>query len=269
MFPFWQYMGLASKRVLDLATTKGSRGRTMAALAAVPVATMMWNHRNADYTKVEEALPTYLRDVAHVIVPDPRDPEKPLLDTTGKPVIVPMRWMITEQVAQMFGLGNMAERTRRAVTGRDKPLTPLTDIPKNLMSNVQQQAMILNIAGSIVSGKDQLTGEQTPRGELLAKSLPLGRDLVNTYKAAKNYGAAAAGQVALQRATGTTLLTPIAKGRKDADIVDLISKRNDARKKMRSAYKKGDIVEAQKWEGRLRGYAKDIQRVNAARKRGQ
>jgi len=269
MFPFWQFMGLASKRVFDLVTTPGSRGRTLAALTLPPVATMLWNTQNDNYTKVENSLPKYYGDLMHVIVPDPRDPSKPLIDTQGKPVVVPMRWLITEQVAQMFGLGNLPSRVRRVAVGREKASTLAADIPGNIARQVAQQAVPLNIAGSVLSGKDQLTGEDRPRAELVAKALPLGRDVIDLYKAAKNYGGAAVVQKVASKVGGVTYLNPLGKGKRDADIVDLISRRNDARKKMRSAYKKGDKVEGDRWRDELRSISEDLKRVAQARKAGK
>jgi hypothetical protein len=269
MFPFWQFMGLASKRVFDLATTKGSRARTLAALAIPPVATMLWNTQNQNYTTVENSLPKYYGDLMHVIVPDPRDPSKPLLDTQGRPVVVPMRWLVTEQVAQMFGLGNIAERVRKVAVGRDTLPKFAYSIPGGILEQVQQQAVALNIIGSVASGKDQLTGEARPRAELVAKALPLGRDIVNTYKAAKNYGAAAVGQTVVQKVAGVTSLNPLSKGKRDAGILDLIVQRNDARKKMRSAYRKGDRVEGDRWKAELKSISEELKSAAAARKRGQ
>lgn len=269
MFPFWQFMGLASKRVFDLVTTPGSRGRTLAALTLPPVATMLWNTQNEAYTKVENSLPKYYNDLMHVIVPDPRDPTKPLIDTQGKPVVVPMRWLITEQVAQMFGLGNLASRAREVAVGRSKATDLAASIPGNIARQVAQQAVPLNIAGSIATGKDQLTGEERPRAELVAKALPLGRDVIDVYKAAKNYGGAAVAQKIVSKVGGVTYLSPLGKGKKDADIVDLIARRNDARKKMRSAYKKGDKVEGDRWRDELRAISEDLKRVAKARKAGK
>lgn len=269
MFPFWQFMGLASKRVFDLVRTPGSRGRTLAALAIPPVATMLWNTQNPEFTKVENSLPKYYDDLMHVIVPDPRDPSKPLIDTQGKPVVVPMRWLITEQVAQMFGLGNMASRVRNVMVGRSDLPKLISEVPGNVARQVAQQAVPLNIAGSVATGKDQLTGEERPRAELIAKSLPLGRDIIDTYKAAKNYGGAAVAQKVVSKVAGVTYLNPLGKGKRDADIVDLIAQRNDARKKMRSAYKKGDKVEGDRWKDELRDVSQELKRVAAARKKGQ
>lgn len=269
MFPFWQFMGLASKRVFDLVRTPGSRGRTLAAMAIPPVATMLWNTQNEEFTKVENSLPKFYGDLMHVIVPDPRDPSKPLIDTQGKPVVVPMRWLVTEQVAQMFGLGNLPSRVRKVVVGRDTLPNLFGDIPGNIAKQVAQQAVPLNIIGSVATGKDQLTGAETPRGELIMKSLPLGRDIVETYKAAKNYGAAAVVQKVASKVAGVTYLNPMGKGKRDADLIDLITQRNDARKKMRSAYRKGDKVEGDRWKAELRDLSQDIKSVAAARKKGQ
>jgi len=269
MFPFWQFMGLASKRVFDLVRTPGSRGRTFAALAIPPVATMLWNTQNEDFTRVENSLPPYLNDTMHVIISDPRDPSKPLRDTQGKPVVVPMRWLITEQVAQMFGLGNLASRVRRVAVGRDTVGGLAASVPTNIAKQVGQQAVALNIAGSLLSGKDQLTGEDRPRAELAAKAIPLGRDIIDTYKAAKNYGAAAVGQKMIQTVTGTPTLTTISKGRRDADLIDLIAKRNDVRKRMRTAYRNGDTVEGDSRKAELLSLSQAIKRVSAARKAGK
>lgn len=269
LFPFWQFMGLASKRVFDLVRTPGSRARTIAALAIPPTATVLWNTQNPEYTKVENSLPKYYDDLMHVIVPDPRDPSKPLIDTQGKPVVVPMRWLPTEQVAQMAGLGNMAARVRRVMVGRDELPQLLAEVPGNVARQVAQQAVPLNIAGSLLTGKDQLTGEERPRAELAAKALPLGRDIIDTYKAAKNYGGAAVAQKVVSKVAGVTYLNPLGKGRKDADVIDLIVKRNDARKKMRSAYAKGDKVEGDRWKAELRAVSEDLKRVAAARRKGQ
>ena len=269
MFPFWQFMGLASKRVFDLVKTPGSRGRTLAVLALPPVATMMWNTQNAEYQKVENSLPKFYEDLTHVIVPDPRDHSKPLLDTKGQPVIVPMRWLITEQVAQLFGLGNLASRVRKVAVGRKSVGEAVADVPSNIARQVAQQAVPLNIAGSILTGKDQLTGEQRPRAELVAKSLPLGRDVIDVYKAAKNYGGAAVAQKVISKVAGVTFMNPLGKGKKDADVIDLIVKRNDARKRMRSSYAKGDKVEGDRWRDELRSISQDLKRVSQARKAGR
>jgi hypothetical protein len=50
---------------------------------------------------------------------------------------------------------------------------------------------------------------------------------------------------------------------------DLIAQRNDARKKMRYAYKNGDKVEGDRWKAELKDVSQELKRVAAARKKGQ
>lgn len=270
LFPFWQYMGLASKRVFDLVTTPGSRGRAMAALTIPPVATMLWNYRDEQYRKVEQSLPKWQKDTMHVIVPDVSQPGyPPLLDEKGSPVVVPMRWLVTEQVAQMFGLGNLPTRVRRVVEGRDTPGQLATETGVNLVKQIGQQAVPFNMASSLITGRDQLTGEEKPRAELAVRSLPLGRDIIETVKAGKNFGAGAAVKKAASRAAGVSFIAPIAKGKRDATLIDLVKTRNDARKKMRAAKRNGDDVEANRQKEVMLSIQKDIKRVSAARKKGK
>lgn len=266
MFPFWTYLGLASKRVAELLTTKGSRGRTLAALAVPPVATMMWNIQNPEYQEVENSLPSWYKDQMHAIVPDPRDPSKPLIGPDGKAVVVPMRWLVTEQVAQLFGLGNLPSRLGRVAVGRDKPEQFAAESATNVLKAVGQQAVPLNMAGSLLSGRDQLTGEEKHRAELVARSIPMGRDVIETVKAARNFGAAAAGQRVVSRIAGVGQMKP---GRKDATLNDLIVKRNELRRRMRSAYKNGDRFQGDQLQAELRALQADIKRVAAVKRKGK
>lgn len=221
MSPFIQFMGLASKRTLGLVTTKGSRGRTLAMLAAVPTMTMMWNTQNAAYEKVENSLPEFERGGMHIIAPDPHDHSKPLLDETGKPVVLRCRFDVPEDMAKLVGLGNLPSRIRRVVKGVDKPEQLLKDAGGGALEQLADLAVVPGIANQILKGESPSGRKLTGIDRVLPASpaLKLARE---TYIGAVNDGPRGALSRAAEELTGTKFTSVRRKGSAvlDADLME-------------------------------------------------
>lgn len=265
--PFVQFIGLASDRVFSMMTTEGSRGRMIAGLVAVPTAAAMWNYKNDDFRKVEESLPDFERAQMHVIAEDPKNPGKPLLDRTGKPVVLHFRYWVPEEVAKTFGLGNMPSRLYRVAQGRDKWTKVIQDIPEGMMGSAAGQVGPLGTAISFADTKNKFTGKDQPFSDKLWNLLPNFKAAHEAYLGYKNKGIGEAAKRAGEELAGISFANVTRRGKAvlDADLIDAQRAIKDARSEYRSRLLKGDTARAGEARQRMMDAIDDLRRVAAAR----
>jgi len=267
--PFVQFMGLATDRVAKLLTLPGSRGRTWAAVLAVPTAAFMWNRQNEAFRTVEMSLNKRDRYAMHVIVPNLSDPERPALDVNGKPVVLRFRYFVPEEVAGMFGISNMPSRIADYVEGRAGIVDELASSGASAVENIGNQVVPAQIAASLASGRNLQTGEEQPRLEIATRSIPIVREGIEAVKGAINEGPVGAIKRLGEEVSAVRFITPAKKGRADADILELKFKLKDARQKMQAAYRKGDRASAEVHKADIYKIANRIRAINAARRKGR
>lgn len=267
--PFVQFIGLATDRTVKLLSLPGSRGRAWAAVIAVPTAAFMWNRQNEAFRDVEMALHQRDRYSMHVIAPDPEDPSVPMKDRNGKPVVLRFRYFVPEEVASMFGLSNLPTRAADVLEGRSTLGEQVAISGAQTVESVGRQVVPAQIVAELASGRSLLTGEEKPRAELLTRSIPIVRELQEGYKGAANAGPLEGVKRVVQETAGIRFATPAKKGRADADILELKFKLRDARSKMRSAYRRGDRVEGERWRDEIYKIANRIRAINASRRKSR
>lgn len=264
MAPFIKFSSAASKRMFEHSTQEGSRGRTMTAMLSVPTALMMWNNQNDDYKRVENSLPEYERTQLHYIVPGP-DWTKPRRDTSGQPLVIRARYMITEEVAKTIGLGNLPSRFLRVAQGKDT-ITDFTEqslksIPEGVGQLTAIPAITMRALGPAPSG----TKLSIP--DRLASVLPILRAPFAAAQAARGGSIEPMVKELTTQAAGTTLVNvPHTQGLlQDTDLVQLRREISDAqqrvRKLMRSSKSTG--------EGRDPELEDAIQKLNDLREKAQ
>lgn len=156
MSPFITFQGLATERIFKLATTSGSRGRTLAALAAVPTSIYLWNTHNDEYKAVYNSIMSGNKSTLPLIL---GDGETPLRDERGNPIVLQAKWFVPEDVMKMVGLGNLPSRVARVASGRDTLGDFATDAVQSGAETVKSSMVIPNLAGELLTGKSQLTGQ--------------------------------------------------------------------------------------------------------------
>lgn len=235
--PFIQYIGLASGRVFDLLKAPESRVRTVASMMAVPTVTWMWNNQNDEYRKVEDALPDYMRDQAHVTAPDPLDPSKPRYDTVGRPLVIPFRFSVPEEVMKMAGLGNIVSRIHRGVRGRQTP----GELGKDVVSRAAKTAvetftLTPGFLKEFVSGKTS-TGQEIKLPDRITRLLPGARPLVEGVRDAELVGPKEAALRAGLTVAGMRPANVMRRGDvlSDVDIVTARRKVSEAKSRLRRA----------------------------------
>lgn len=265
--PFITWLGLASDRVFKMATTKGSRGRILMGLTAVPTATMMWNYQNDDFQKVENALPDFERNQTHIIVPDITDPSKPHLDRFGKPVVLRFRYWMPEEIARTFGLGNLPSRIRRVASGRSTVFKEVQRMPKDIMSSAASQMGAVGALIALGDTKNKFTGQDEPFSQKLWSLLPNLRTAHEIYRGAVNAGPEEAAKRGVQELAGASFASVTRKGRNafDADLAETQRKISEAKIQYRSALVKGDHEKATIARSRMLAGVKDLQRIAKAR----
>jgi hypothetical protein len=265
--PFITWLGLASDRVFKLAATKGSQGRLLMGMAAVPTATMMWNYQNDDFQKVENALPDFERNQTHIIVPSPSDPSKPHKDKFGKPVVLRFRYWVPEEIARTYGMGNLPSRIRRVAAGRSTFGQELGRVPKDIMSGVTSQIGAVGALIALGDSKNKFTGQEEPFSQKLWNLLPVARTAHEVYRGAVNAGPTEAVKRGVEELSGARFAAVTRKGRNafDADLAEAQRHITDAKMQYRSALVKGDREKAQVARARMMSAVKDLQRVSKAR----
>lgn len=237
MSPFLQFVGLASGRVFDLLRAPESRNRALVGIMAVPLTTWMWNTRNPEFKKVEDALSPYERDQAHVILPDFSDPTKPALDLDGKPVVLRFRYSVPEEVMKLAGMGNIVSRADRVRRGRDTIGEFGKSIPTNIAKNLTETATFLPGLISDMTQEETATGKKVTWADKLQRVLPLSRIPMEAYEAGRDHGVQAGAMKAGQEFLGLRQANPMRRGShlSDADMVIARKKVSDARRALRRA----------------------------------
>lgn len=245
--PFLQFAGLASGRVFDLLRAPESQKRALASLMATPLVTYMWNTRSPEFREIEDALSTYERDQAHIIVPDPADPTKPLLDVQGKPVVFRFRYMVPEEIMKMAGMGNIASRVDRVVRGRETPGQFVKGVGKKAVENTVNTFTMLPglISETLETDKD---GAQKTLMDRAMRFLPITRPLAVGVDRTRNYGLKEGVTSGSLEAAGIKRASLLRRGKNlsDTDIVTAKVKALDARKALRKALMNEGKVEVER-----------------------
>jgi hypothetical protein len=231
--PFLQFQGLATGRVIDMLNTPGSQARTIVGLMAVPVTTWMWNTRNSDFQKVEDALLPYERDQAHIIMPSIEDPTKPMVDIQGNPVVIRFRFWVPEEVMKMAGLGNFAARLDRLVRGRDKWENAPMDVLKRAgRTAVESATMTPGLFADLADENPRLDSV-----DRILRVLPIARPLAIGLERGRDYGPTEGIKAAVPEFLGIKRAQLMRRGStpSDADLVIARAKKNDAKRAMHKA----------------------------------
>lgn len=266
--PFLQFAGLAMGRVMELIGTEGSRARGMAAVLGLPVVAMMWNMRNAAFRQVNDAIPDYERQQPYLILPDFKNPNEVLRDVEGKPVVWRFRLSVPEQAMQMVGLGNLAPRIGRVVSGQDTPIKFLKETTGGAGESIASQLTTPGLVDAIARGKDRF-GNELDIGQKLMRVMPFGRVFAEGMRAGKDYGPAAGVKRAAEEFVGFTGANVEHRGKAllDATLVEHVRAVKDASSKLRGAVINKSPSEQEKWRKRRKERVEELRRyVQAKRK---
>lgn len=268
MAPFVKFIGLASKRVFDLATTKGSRGRLFTSLIAVPTAAFMWNNQNENYTDVENAMPDWERDQLHWIMPGP-DWSKPRLDVTGRPVVLRLRYFVPEEIMKLLGLGNLPSRFARVASGRDTPMDFVKSSVTTAAGGLGQMLVVPAVVGESLTGQTA-TGMPLTVDERITRLMP---SLSGLPKVARAYESApdgeklgAAARMLFSEAAGLSYASVSHRqGRLvDRDIADIRREISDQQTAIRKLKRSGPNSELRAAYARLYELKDEAKRIRAA-----
>lgn len=222
--PFIQFNGLASEWILNtlnITHNTGAKAKALAAMVAVPTATMLWNTQNPDYEQVEQGLHETERNQMHIIVPDPLDPAKVRRDINGAPVVLRFRWWVPEQVAQLAGLGNTPSRLARVATGRDTPIQFAKEAAEQATKSFTGMLLTPEVAKEMLTGQTD-TGRTLNMKERLMRLSPLARIGIEGVQAGRDYGPAEGAKVAAERWLGVSFAPTSRRGTRvrPADFMD-------------------------------------------------
>lgn len=267
--PFMQFTGLATKRVFDLLANKDSRARTVLALTAVPTAAFMWNTQNQNFRKVENALRDFEREQMHIIVPDPMEPSKPLLDKRGNPVVLRFRYFVPEEIARTFGLGNLPSRASRIVRGRETPVKFASESARNVGENLAFQVGPVESGVSFLTGRSSLTGRELGPVERFTNILPQTRAAAETYKAIEAGDPKEIAKTAVEQTLGLTFARVERRGRvlKDADLIEAQRELRRLSVERRTARLNKDSVKAQRLYDQIVAQRRRIAEIRKVLKR--
>lgn len=265
--PFIQFVGLATDRVFQLATTKGSQGRILGGMLAVPTAAMMWNNQNDDYKKIENAIPDHEAGSMHIIVPDLHDPSKPRYDKFGKPVVMRFRYWVPEEIAKTWGLGNLPTRALRVAEGRSTIGKELARIPKDALSGVAGQLGAVGSLIALADPKNKFTGQDEPFSEKLWSLLPNMRTAHEIQRGYINGGPEEAAKRGAEELAGVRFTSIARKGPAvmDADLVAAKQSVQDAKAAFRSALLKGDTAKKNDARVAMDHALNDLRRIGAVK----
>jgi hypothetical protein len=242
--PFMTFIGLGSERVMALQKTKGSKGRTLAALAALPVLTMMWNTQNPEYEEAENSLKEYERNTTHVWIPQWDDPNKIRRDINGKPVALRIKYWLPEEVLRLVGLGNLASRLMRVSKGRDTPAQFGKSVVRQIGQSIVDLSVMPTVVSEVVSGKTR-AGQSLDIAQRLARIAPISRIPIEAYKRSEGYDPKTALVEGTKGAVEETMGLRFAnvdrrdKTLVDAQLMDARYARDDAKRAVKAARKNG------------------------------
>jgi len=259
--PFLQFAGLAMGRVIDLIGTEGSRARGLTAVLALPVLTMMWNMRNAAFRQVNDAIPDYERQNPYIIIPDLKNPDEPLRDIEGKPVVWRFRLSVPEQAMQNVGLGNLAPRIGRVVSGQDLPMKFLKETVGGMGESIASQLTTPGLVDAIARGKDRF-GNELDTGQKIMRLAPFARTVAEGVRSAKDYGPAEGVKRAAEEFIGFTGTNVEHRGKAllDATLMEHVRKIRGATSKLRNAVINKAPSEQEKWRNRRKEAVAELRR---------
>lgn len=186
MAPFYAFFGAATPYVLEMAKKNGGRNPMLAAIVAVPTTTMLWNYQNEEFAKVERSLPEHEQMNLHVIIADAEG--HVLRDPTGRPVVKRLQYWVPEEVAKMFGLGNLPSRLRQVTEGRVTPSEFASQSGSAAAKQWVGHIMPAKLALEFGMGRSWYSGEEIKRSEALAGAIPQTKMVHNFILGAKSYG---------------------------------------------------------------------------------
>lgn len=253
MDPFIQYMGLATSRFLEMANSRnaGPKARILLGLSAVPFAMWKWNTQNDAYKQVEDSLPREERNKPHIVLGSFENPGEPQRDVEGNPVVLRMRFLIPEQIAQMAGMAQLPSRVGRVMEGRDTPVQFAKDTGEQAKSSLGDMLVLPSMLKEVISGKSELTGKPMTPTDVVNRVLPITKIATKAIERGQTYGPAEGVKTAVTEATGTSYV----KGRRsgprllDSDVKDAQRDVNDAKRSLRWAMRNGtpnQVRDAQK-----------------------
>jgi hypothetical protein len=260
--PFIKYTGLATRRFANLAMTPGSRGRTLAAVVGVPFAAAMWNTHNDAFKAVEDALPDYERTGMHIIMHNPANPDEPLVDRQGKPVVLRFRYLITEEMMKQAGLGNLPSRLGRLASGQDTPGQFVAQTAKTAVGNIGSMITMPSLALDALSDTDRM-GKHRDIGEKLMRTIPLAKIINEGWTNTKDYGPVAGAQRVAEEMAGASFAGVTRKGSHtlDATLMEHIQDLRTAKASYRSAIANSKSpTEVAKWKQKLTDSANELRR---------
>jgi hypothetical protein len=251
--PFIQYMGLATQRFLEMSNAKsmGPKARILLGLSAVPFAMWKWNTQNDVYQQVENSLPREERNLPHIILGSYENPGEPQRDVEGNPVVLRMKYLIPEQVAQLVGMAQVPSRIGRVLEGRDTPIQFAKDTQTQAQKSIGDMLVLPGMVKDAVTGKSSLTGRPMTATETANRLLPITRIASKAIERGQTYGAAEGAKTAFTEATGASFVRGKHKGPQllDADVKEAERAVSDAKRSLRWSMRNGSpqqVREAQK-----------------------
>lgn len=254
--PFITFSSLATERVFKLATAEGSRGRIALAAAAVPVSVYMWNTQNKEYEAVNNSVSPEEKSSLRLILPDPKDPEKPMRDVNGKPVVIRLKYFVPEEVARFIGLGNLPNRIARLAQGRDTAKDFMKDVAKGPAQ--QWGTGLFSIPGMVteqMTGKNQFTGREMSFQDRLERLFPVLKVPFSFKDAASRHGLedipstlGVGTEAALRQFTGTNSMNTYTVGVgtvMDADLKKALSDFQQSQRDFKNAAVHGSYSDKQ------------------------
>jgi len=245
MAPFYTFFGAVTPKILALSTDKSTRGTMLAGIAAVPTAIMMWNYQDDEFAAVERSLPEFEQLGLHVIVAGPDG--RPLKDPTGKPVVKRIQYWVPEQVASMFGLGNLPSRLRRVTERYQTPAELAGSVAAGAGRFWAGSLMPARMAIEMGYKRNLLTGQEESGSDLVTGLVPQVRMTREHILAAKTWGQKEAAKRTMSALGGMTQtsITRTGPGIKNAALVDAKRDFDDANMRVRSLLINGETAKAE------------------------
>ena len=262
--PVYAFISTVTPRILNMARMKGSKGRTLAAIAAVPVAIDMWNNHDPEFAKVEDSLHEWERNQLHFI--EAGEDGRPKIDETGKPVVKRIQYFVPEQVANQFGLGNAAGRLRRVVQGKDTASEAVGSVGKQFLRSNIGQLLPARVVMELGYGRSLTSGKEQEGLDALLGLAPAAKMASEIAKAQGNVGTTGQGG-ALERSlevltgAGEASVSRKGPGILNATLRDAQADQAKAQQAMKKAFQIDDFVEAEKQRKKMMAAIERVQRA--------
>jgi hypothetical protein len=263
--PFIQYMGLATQRFLSMAGSEkaGPKARILLGLTAVPYAMWKWNSQNDAYKQVEDALAPEERNQLHITMPSQAHPGMPARDADGNPVVLRFRFMVPDQVMQMVGMGNTAERVERVFSGRDTPIKFAKESAQQAQKSIGDMLVLPTMLKEAVTGQSQLTGKPMTPTDWVNRVAPITRIGTHAVERGKNYGVGEGLATAGEEAAGLSFAKPKHRGPAllDADLQKAKQAQQDAKKSAHWAFRNGTPQQVRDAQKALKEASAEVVRI--------